>query len=281
MGEAGAPASGPAVCPETRTGRGFVPGPRQTQPRGRRAGDGQLALAHPHLTGGVPDLPVVGPIFEEYINHGLLGLHRLTVHPRWLVCIREISEIRGSFRFGCGSAALCSLRLLVLLCGSRRRSPHRLPPGFLQRLEPALGLPLAHRHANQQPNPILGTTWKLSLPPFAAHPPYLDGEVPGELREAQPSPVAAAPSAARCSPARTILISVFSRSSWRWTCRSGKENRLAHVGASRRRDDVLALLPPSEETAHENQRGQDSSEVGGRFGNYGRGELGPECCVKV
>jgi len=34
----------------------------------------QVALAHPHLTGGNFDLPVVGPIFEEYVaSFGLQG----------------------------------------------------------------------------------------------------------------------------------------------------------------------------------------------------------------
>jgi len=33
----------------------------------------QLALAHPHLTGGEFDLPVVGPIFEEYVQSFGLG----------------------------------------------------------------------------------------------------------------------------------------------------------------------------------------------------------------
>jgi hypothetical protein len=32
----------------------------------------QLALAHPHLTGGIFDLPAVGPVFERYVSrHGL------------------------------------------------------------------------------------------------------------------------------------------------------------------------------------------------------------------
>jgi hypothetical protein len=40
----------------------------------------QLGLAHPHLTGGEFDLPVVGPIFEEYVqSFGLAG--RLRFHP--------------------------------------------------------------------------------------------------------------------------------------------------------------------------------------------------------
>ena len=34
----------------------------------------QLALAHPHLTGGSFDLPVVGPIFDDYVqSFGLAG----------------------------------------------------------------------------------------------------------------------------------------------------------------------------------------------------------------
>jgi hypothetical protein len=40
----------------------------------------QLALAHPHLTGGEFDLPVVGPIFEEYIQSFGLG-KRLRFYP--------------------------------------------------------------------------------------------------------------------------------------------------------------------------------------------------------
>ena len=40
----------------------------------------QLALAHPHLTGGEFDLPVVGPIFDEYVQS--FGLtRRLRFHP--------------------------------------------------------------------------------------------------------------------------------------------------------------------------------------------------------
>jgi hypothetical protein len=40
----------------------------------------QVALAHPHLTGGGFDLPVVGPIFDEYVAaHGLQD--RLRFHP--------------------------------------------------------------------------------------------------------------------------------------------------------------------------------------------------------
>ena len=40
----------------------------------------QLCLAHPHLTGTKWDLPVVGPIFEEYTaSHGLTN--RLSFHP--------------------------------------------------------------------------------------------------------------------------------------------------------------------------------------------------------
>jgi len=40
----------------------------------------QVALAHPHLTGRGFDLPVVGPIFDEYIrSHGLSD--RLRFHP--------------------------------------------------------------------------------------------------------------------------------------------------------------------------------------------------------
>lgn len=39
----------------------------------------QLALAHPHLTGGELDLPLVGPIFEEYVQAFGLG-ERLRFH---------------------------------------------------------------------------------------------------------------------------------------------------------------------------------------------------------
>jgi hypothetical protein len=40
----------------------------------------QLALAHPHLTGGIFDLPAVGPVFEKYVaRHGLS--HRLRFYP--------------------------------------------------------------------------------------------------------------------------------------------------------------------------------------------------------
>lgn len=40
----------------------------------------QVALAHPHLTGGGFDLPVVGPIFDEYVAaNGLQD--RLRFHP--------------------------------------------------------------------------------------------------------------------------------------------------------------------------------------------------------
>jgi len=40
----------------------------------------QLALRHPHLTGGGFDLPAAGPIFEEYVaSHGLTG--RLRFYP--------------------------------------------------------------------------------------------------------------------------------------------------------------------------------------------------------
>jgi hypothetical protein len=40
----------------------------------------QIALKHRHLTGGNFDLPVVGPIFEEYVRS--FGLHdRLKFHP--------------------------------------------------------------------------------------------------------------------------------------------------------------------------------------------------------
>jgi O-methyltransferase domain len=40
----------------------------------------QLALAHSHLTGGNFDLPVVGPIFEEYVQSFGLG-ERLRFYP--------------------------------------------------------------------------------------------------------------------------------------------------------------------------------------------------------
>jgi hypothetical protein len=40
----------------------------------------QLALAHPHLAGGNFDLPVVGPIFEEYVQSFGLG-QRLRFYP--------------------------------------------------------------------------------------------------------------------------------------------------------------------------------------------------------
>ncbi|CAE6837821.1 N,N-dimethyltransferase OxyT [Paraburkholderia aspalathi] len=40
----------------------------------------QVALAHPHLRGGGFDLPVVGPVFDEYVtSHGLQ--ERLLFHP--------------------------------------------------------------------------------------------------------------------------------------------------------------------------------------------------------
>jgi hypothetical protein len=40
----------------------------------------QVALAHPHLRGGGFDLPVVGPVFDEYVtSHGLQ--ERLRFHP--------------------------------------------------------------------------------------------------------------------------------------------------------------------------------------------------------
>jgi hypothetical protein len=40
----------------------------------------QLALAHPHLTGGIFDLPVVGPVYEKYVaEHGLSD--RLRFYP--------------------------------------------------------------------------------------------------------------------------------------------------------------------------------------------------------
>lgn len=40
----------------------------------------QLVLAHPHLKGGVFDLPVVGPIFKEYVDSFSLG-DRLRFYP--------------------------------------------------------------------------------------------------------------------------------------------------------------------------------------------------------
>jgi precorrin-6B methylase 2 len=40
----------------------------------------QVALAHPHVTGGGFDLPVVAPIFEEYVKSHHLG-SRLRFHP--------------------------------------------------------------------------------------------------------------------------------------------------------------------------------------------------------
>jgi len=40
----------------------------------------QIALAHPHLTGGGFDLPIVGPVFDEYVrSYGLQD--RLTFYP--------------------------------------------------------------------------------------------------------------------------------------------------------------------------------------------------------
>ena len=40
----------------------------------------QVALAHPHLTGGIFDLPAVGPVFEKYVSrHGLN--ERLRFYP--------------------------------------------------------------------------------------------------------------------------------------------------------------------------------------------------------
>jgi hypothetical protein len=52
------------------------------------------------------------PNLAENTNHGLRGLHGLKIHPRWLLYVREIRGISGSFRFGCGSAALCSFAVL-------------------------------------------------------------------------------------------------------------------------------------------------------------------------
>jgi hypothetical protein len=40
----------------------------------------QVALAHPHLTGVGFDLPVVGPIFDEYVRSNGLS-HRLRFQP--------------------------------------------------------------------------------------------------------------------------------------------------------------------------------------------------------
>ena len=40
----------------------------------------QVALAHPHMSGGGFDLPAVGPIFEEYVASFRLG-NRLRFHP--------------------------------------------------------------------------------------------------------------------------------------------------------------------------------------------------------
>jgi hypothetical protein len=40
----------------------------------------QIALAHPHLSGGGMDLPIVQPIFESYVRGKGLG-QRLTFHP--------------------------------------------------------------------------------------------------------------------------------------------------------------------------------------------------------
>jgi hypothetical protein len=40
----------------------------------------QLALAHPHLTGGEFDLAVVGPVFDEYVRSFNLG-QRLRFYP--------------------------------------------------------------------------------------------------------------------------------------------------------------------------------------------------------
>ena len=40
----------------------------------------QVALAHPHMSGGGFDLPVVGPIFEAYVGSFGLG-NRLQFHP--------------------------------------------------------------------------------------------------------------------------------------------------------------------------------------------------------
>lgn len=40
----------------------------------------QLALAHPHLSGGEFDLPVVGPTFDEYVQSFRLK-HHLRFHP--------------------------------------------------------------------------------------------------------------------------------------------------------------------------------------------------------
>ena len=47
-------------------------------------------------------------IFARILDDGLRGLHGLKRNPCWLVFIRVIREIRGSFRFGGGFAALCS-----------------------------------------------------------------------------------------------------------------------------------------------------------------------------
>ena len=40
----------------------------------------QIALAHSHLVGGNFDLPVVGPVFEEYVQSFGLG-QRLSFYP--------------------------------------------------------------------------------------------------------------------------------------------------------------------------------------------------------
>jgi hypothetical protein len=48
-------------------------------------------------------------IFARIIDHGWHGLHGLEMHPRSLIRIREISEIRGSSRLRCNQ--LLSLEL--------------------------------------------------------------------------------------------------------------------------------------------------------------------------
>ena len=45
----------------------------------------QVALAHPHLTGGGFDLPRVGPVFEEYVAGARPRADRLRVHRRRLL----------------------------------------------------------------------------------------------------------------------------------------------------------------------------------------------------
>jgi uncharacterized membrane protein len=54
-------------------------------------------------------------ILARILDHGFHRLHGLKRNPCWLVFIRVIREIRGSSRFGCGSAALWTYGTAVCL----------------------------------------------------------------------------------------------------------------------------------------------------------------------